>query len=263
MTAANILKLYGVPLSQPFRSVAWTLLLKQCPFEVVLAVPGISDKPLGSGYESYVSKTKARSKKIPLLEDGSFALCESPAILSYLCESRGWEKELYGSPGSQRKATIDSYLHWHHSGTRVVALLVAPLINPALGFKVRERDRERALGALEHLEHSWLDGSDKFIVDDCLSIADLLCYEEIAQISLTEMIELDDFPNISSWAGRMRELPFHEEVHASLCTLGSLAKPNEMPMRDRLRAATKAGLSALQQAQHEGVPHPFDVQSKL
>ena len=39
-----MLRLHGVPLSQPFRSVAWTLLQKRVPFEVSLCVPGSGGK---------------------------------------------------------------------------------------------------------------------------------------------------------------------------------------------------------------------------
>ena len=39
-----VLKLHGVPLSQPFRSVAWACLQKRLPFEVALVVPGMSSK---------------------------------------------------------------------------------------------------------------------------------------------------------------------------------------------------------------------------
>jgi glutathione S-transferase len=262
---ASSLKLYGVPLSQPFRSVAWTLLQKGCRFEIVVTVPFISDKKIGSGHESYVSKTKARSNRIPLLEDGSLAICESPAMLTYLCESQGWQDDLYGRPGTARKATIDSYMHWHHSGTRVLAMLVGPLISAGSKYTVQDRYRERAYKTLEHLEHSWLkmNPGEEFIVGgDGPSIADLLCYEEIAQVTMTGMIELDDeFPNIRAWVKRMQQLPYHEEAHMALKTLGNLTEPNDTPMRDRLRAATQAGLSAMQKAQ-EDFPFP-KIPSKL
>ena len=39
-----VLKLHGVPLSQPFRSVAWACLQKRLPFEVALVVPGMTSK---------------------------------------------------------------------------------------------------------------------------------------------------------------------------------------------------------------------------
>ena len=45
------LKLYGVPLSQPFRSVAWALLQKKVPFEVKLAVPAMKSKVGAQGPE--------------------------------------------------------------------------------------------------------------------------------------------------------------------------------------------------------------------
>lgn len=241
-----MLKLYGVPLSQPFRSVAWAMLMKQCPFKVVVTVPFLADKPFGSKHESYTSKTKARSDRVPMLQDGSFYLVESPAILAYLCESRGWT-DLYGPPGSERKALIDSYMHWHHTGTRGIAALVAPFIIPGNKQEPREQVQLRSERILKQLESSWLHPSENYIVGNEISIADLLCYEELVQATMTGVINLADYPAIQSWVDRMQQHPFHTEVHLGIKTLGT--EPDDVPLNKRLQIATKAGLSALEKAQ--------------
>lgn len=248
---SSFIKLYGAPLSQPFRSVAWLMLLKHCPFEIVLTVPTEKDQPRSSRHESYTSKTKAKYDKIPMLQDAEFCLVQSPAMLSFLCESRGWT-DLYGTPGSPRKATIDSYMHWHHLGTRTLATLAAPFVLPGK-FQSRESDQTRAQRVLLELERGWLNPSEEepFIAGNELSIADLLCYEDIVQNTMTDLVSLDDFPAIRGWTQRMQELPYHDEAHAAVKTLGSLVTPNETPMEQRIKAATKAGLVALQSAQSD------------
>ena len=64
-------RLYGVPLSQPFRSVAWALLLLKVPFELVVTVPGQKDSSssiVGARDPQFRQKTRARSITVPLLE---------------------------------------------------------------------------------------------------------------------------------------------------------------------------------------------------
>lgn len=224
------------------------MLMKECPFEVVVTVPFMADKPFGSKHESYTSKTKARSDRVPMIQDGSFYLVESPAILAYLCESRGW-MDLYGPPGSQRKSLIDSYMHWHHTGTRRIAALVAPFILPGNQYAPNDQELVRAHRLLKQLESSWLHPSENYIAGNEISIADLLCYEELIQASMTELIDLADHPAIQSWMDRLQEHPFHTEVHLGLKTLGSLSAPSDVPLSKRLQAATKEGLKALAKAQ--------------
>jgi hypothetical protein len=60
---------------------------------------------------------------------------------------------------------------------------------------------------------------------------------------------LDDYPNVKHWVNRMKQLPFHDEVHTALAVLGSLVEPSETPLAKRLGAATKAGVAAIKEAQ--------------
>jgi len=273
-------KLYGVPLSQPFRSVAWALLQNHVRFDVQLIVPGATTVKIGSLTESYQSKSRMRTTRIPLLEDTrtGFTVAESPAILSFLCEYYGWNA-LYGPPGSAKKATIDSYMHWHHTGTRTLARLAFPYFRPESNLPVNtDKDRARTFQMLETLETGWFSSLNHDNDDDWFlaggtspSIADLLAYEEVVQLPMLGLIPDDilqqKYPKIGAWTHRMRQLPYHNEVHVALATLGDVTKTidDDQPVSKRLGAATKAGLQALAQVQKDfgddesSVAHPPPV----
>ena len=111
------MKLHGVPLSQPFRSVAWACLQHNVPFDVVVVVPGSSGKN-GSRNESYLKVNPMGT--IPMLEDDNgIVLVESPAILVYLAEKYGWDDMWPKDPAL--RANINAYMHWHHTGIRGLA----------------------------------------------------------------------------------------------------------------------------------------------
>ena len=76
-------RLHGVPLSQPFRSVAWAMLQKRLPFDVSMVVPGISTRN-GSRNEAFLKMNPTGS--IPMLEDSEAGVT------------------LFESPGTPRKA---------------------------------------------------------------------------------------------------------------------------------------------------------------
>jgi glutathione S-transferase len=251
----SAVKLYGVPLSPPFRAVAWTLLQRHVPFEIKLTIPGATNK-MGSLHESFLSKTKGRTGRVPVLEEGSLCVSESPAILSYLCESRGWVGDLYGPPGTAKKALIDSYMHWHHDSTRHIAALTMPYTRPELKLTLSEQEQEKARLALESLNSAWLK-DDAFIAGgEQHSIADILAYEEVVQATMTGALDLStlDYPNLAAWVERMQQVPFHDAAHASLTALGLLTNTmSDTPIRKRLGTATKEGMKAIQQAQENYV----------
>jgi len=245
------LKVFGVPLSPPFRSVVWTLLQKRTPFQIQITVPGAANK-MGSLHESFLNLTRGRTGVVPVLQvNGEAAISESPAILTYLCETHGWTDELYAPPGTLAKAQIDSYLHWHHSNTRRIAELTMPYTRPDLNATVTDQQQEHAHKVLSLLDQAWLKNSEYIAGDqNHHSIADILAYEEIAQATLTDVLTLSDYPNLAAWCQRMETKDFYEEAHQSLKTLGSLTDAsNETPMMKRLGAATKEGMKAIQAAQ--------------
>lgn len=253
----SAVRLLGVPLSQPFTSCAWTMLQLGVPFKIEIAVPGASSK-MGTKHEKFKNLTSIRSTKIPVLVDGDFALAESPAIMAYLCERYGernaQEPKLYASPGSEKKATIDSYMHWHHSNTRSVAKLFGSKVRPDLKANVSEKDLEEIQDILTSIDSGWLRSSPYIGGFDSPSIADILAYGELSTVTMTNLLSVEHFSNLSSWMNRMSLLPYHDESHVALATLGDLANDNStIPLAKRLGAATKDGMKSFATANQQTI----------
>ena len=166
---------YGVPFSQPVRSVLWLLLIKKVPFELKLINPGSSSEG-GSRHPDYLDKFPTGT--IPSYEEpeSKFFLSESHAIMSYLCDKYKWH-DLY--PESlQERARIDSYLHLHHRNVREASVgLVAPKVRKDLNFPEDFINTSKATieKAFQAIESGWLANS-KFLVGDNMTIADLSAY---------------------------------------------------------------------------------------
>ena len=73
-----VLKLYGLPLSQPTRAVIWALNWKGLKYELITIMPGSREKN-GSRSEEYLRICP--SGNIPAIDDDGFVLYESNAIL--------------------------------------------------------------------------------------------------------------------------------------------------------------------------------------
>lgn len=279
------MKLYGAPLSQPFRSVAWTLLQLEIPFEVQLAVPGAKTK-IGTRHENFTQLTPYKSTFVPLLvhdnEQGQpVALSESAAIMMHLCELSSLANRndpttatarpaLYPPPGTIAKAKVDAYLHWHHSNTRLLSRVFASKVRSDLQISSAavEKVWPRIHAVLQTLDTGWLENNN---VDDSNNdnsgyltglpyptIADILAYGELANLTMTNLLALDSdeadapsYRHLKAWMKQMAQQPYHEEVHRSLVTLGDLndTASTPLPLEKRLGAATKAGLMGLQEAQ--------------
>jgi glutathione S-transferase len=253
------LTLYGVPLSQPFRSVAWALLQKRVRFQVQLVVPGSPHKKTGSTGEDFRALTGGRTTQVPVLRDddsgneGSIVVHESPAILTYLCQKYGWT-DLYPAHDLRQKTSVDTYTHWHHEGTRCLSRLIQPALRPDLAAALphhptREELHEQARAMLGRLDGAWLSQQAFLAGTSHPTIADILCYGEVAQVVMLGAASLDGYPNLAAWSHRMKDLEFHDEVHVALATLGDVVAESDVPMMKRLGGATKAGLQALDTAQ--------------
>jgi len=246
-----MLRLYGVPLSQPFRSVAWALMQHKVPFKVEVTVPGSTGKA-GSKAEPFISKPMGRLGMIPMIEEESgFTLAESPAILTYLAETRGWP--LLPSAAAER-ARISSFMHWHHSGTRTIASVFANYVRPDMKCSEDELSKRLAKAAqtLETLQNVWLADGGFIAGQASATIADFVCYEEVTQVQphyLNLGVDLTPFPKVVAWCERMSALPMHDEAHVALSALGDLRTPNEVALPKRLSEATKAALKAYAEAQ--------------
>ncbi|KAL3933992.1 MAG: hypothetical protein SGPRY_000035 [Prymnesium sp.] len=242
------LKLHGVPLSQPFRSVAWACVMKRLRVEVQVAVPG-SPAKMGSRSDSYLKLSPAG--KVPVLEDGDFALAESPAILEYLAMKHGWS-ELYPAEPAER-ASLSALMHWHHTNTRQMSAFLAVKLRPdllqSMGADALDRQKAKGLKALELLENSFLASSPFLGRRSEPSIADLLVYEDVGPLGsrFTGLVDISQYPKVDAWCMRMEGLHGYDAVHASVVELGDISQKSVDPRA--LGKATKVGLKALHEAQ--------------
>jgi glutathione S-transferase len=240
-------KLYGVPLSQPFRSVAWALLKENVPFQVQLTVPGMKGT-IGTNGESFLAKTKGKTGTVPLLEiEPDFCISEAPAILHYLCETHEWNY-LYPTKNLRQKYLINSYLHWHHSNTRMLANLTMPYLRPDLQTSdAAATFDEKPL--LQQLDSAWLADTNYIAGNENATIADLMLYGEVSQATYMGVVSLANYPRLMEWCARMKDVEGYEPVHAALALLGNVTDSNDTPVAKRLGQATKAGMAALVNAQ--------------
>ena len=267
------MKLYGVPLSQPFRSVVWTMLQLKLPFKVEMTVPGLTSK-MGTRHENFRSLTPHRSAEVPLLtyEDtddrSKVSLTESPAIMAHLCErfatsaATTTTAALYPPQGTGARALVNSYTHWHHNHTRKLAQIFQVPVRPDLKVDISSPEKQKEFQTiLRSLDEGWIPygndqsasaGSPIFIGGlDHPTIADILAYGEVAAITMTNLwdVNAEDYPTLQAWLTHMSQLPHHDAVHQSLTTLGDLSTNGAALDSKQLGAATKAGMQGISQAQ--------------
>ena len=247
-----MLTLHGTAGSQPTRAVWWTCLIKELPFV-------LKDTPMdGFGPEGSLAALNPTGQA-PTVEDGEFVLYEMPAILCYLCDKHGWE-DMY-PPDLQVRAYINQYLHFHHNRTRRITMeLMAPHVtvafleylkarrNHALAERATHPDKlARGQAAvreiLRFIELGYFRGGTAFLCADRPTIADVACYEEVAQLTWANLFDFAAFPTIRAWLETMRGLPHHDTAHRYNLVLGDIcAQPNTI---ERFLEACGAATDAL------------------
>lgn len=240
--------IHGVPLSQPFRSVAWVCLVKKLPFQVKVAVPG-STSQMGSKSQNFLRMSPTGT--VPVLQDGGLSLSESPAILEYLATKYQWSDLLPSEPSE--RAVLSAVMHWHHSNTRQLSAYFAEKVRPdllettgAAAFTVRKHDGVKALNLMEN----WLLADSPFLAGRSNpSIADFLLYEEVGPLGnkFANLLQLEAYPRIAKWCSEMERQPAFESAHAAIRVLGDISGSHKVDHK-LIGAATKSGLKALADA---------------
>ncbi len=225
-----MLKIYGVPNSQPVRAVAWTCLMHELPFEFVMTSQNRDAKR-----PEFLASMNPRGT-IPAIDDDGIVLWESHAILIYLCEKHGWTDVWPSEP--ERRARVNQYLHFHHRNTRELVVQWSRAIWPAV-FGVGDPDEqwferntfpglrnnaevvENTLGIIDGM----LRGSP-YLAGATVTLADISAYEELGQnqARYANCTDYEPYPNIRRWFGDMAGLPFHEEAHAIWRLVGDLGE---------------------------------------
>jgi len=247
--------LHGSPPSQPSRAVYWTCLIKGLPFE--LRPVSVDEMTSASGPLHALNPTG----QVPTIEDGDFAVYEMPAILIYLCEKHGWDDLL--PKDLKTRTRVHQYLHFHHNWTRRVTLeLMGPHVTIAFLERLEGRSHYSRLAEMatapnklevgrataRHvaglIEAGYFRDDSAYLCAPLPTIADIACYEELAQLRWAKLFDFDDFPRLQRWLGEMAKLPFHVEAHRYNVVLGDIvSEPNTL---ERFIRATAACISGLQ-----------------
>ena len=238
-TAKPKLKVYGTWVSQPCRAVMWLLEINSIPYEFVEAsVVAPRSSPARQEYMKRISPIG----RIPGFEDSenNVILYESAAILTYIATKYNLQDLYPNGTQSQshlkRRALIDQYLHWHHENIRLITLsYIGPLMR--VDVKIDKwlsltgnfiNQRKLLKYSLKVLNERYF-GQHDYIVDNQLSVADILCYEEVFQLRKWEVLYpysklKKEFPNVDAWMTRMEKLKGHEKVHKIMDTLQEFVK---------------------------------------
>ena len=252
-----MLTVYGQGASQPVRPIVWLCLIKELPF-TFCDIPNQSIGPQGP------LAALNPTGQIPVIRDEDFVLYESPAILAYLCRKHDWND--FYPDDVQAGAYVDQYLHFHHNRTRKVTNeLMAPYVWAAFlempGFiekvsvrypEILERARapnklelgQAAVGEIFQLIERGYFRDTTCLCTESPSIADLLCYEEVAQLKWANLFDFSSFPKLTRWLDAMAALAHHDTAHQYNVVLGDLrSRANSI---ERFILANVAAVDALE-----------------
>jgi glutathione S-transferase len=194
--------------------------------------------------------------QVPTVEDGSLVVYEMPAILIYLCEKHGWDDLLPRDLPARTR--VHQYLHFHHNFTRRATMeLMAPFVTVAFPERMKGTPIEPRLSDPNKLENGrdsvrhvagliergcFRDGATHLCTSHA-TIADIACYEELAQLRWANLFDFNGFPKIQRWLGEMEQLPGHERAHRYNTVLGDVR--TEENTMERFLEANVAGVAAL------------------
>lgn len=164
------------------------------------------------------------SCQVPVLEDGSFRLSETTAILKYLAARHG--SRAY-PVDARLRARVDERLDWLNTGlARDLAYgFVYPQLYPhhrrpddAAQQATLDWGRRHARRWLGVLDTALLGTDNCCLCGDSLTLAD---YFGAALLSLGDAVHIDyaPWPNVHAWLARMKALPCWGDVNRVFETL--------------------------------------------
>ncbi|WP_426207460.1 glutathione S-transferase family protein [Massilia sp. TWP1-3-3] len=190
----NTITLHGTPLSGHVHRVKLLLHMLELPYAFVEAGADVR--------ASAAFRALNPLGQIPVLQDGELTVCDSNAILVYLCkryapEGNWLPDDAAGAASVQRWLSIAAgELAFGPANARAIALWKAPG-DPARAGAIAQR----LLGFMEtHL------AGRAFLAAEHATIADLACYGYVAHAP-EGGVKLDGYPALHAWLQRVEALP--------------------------------------------------------
>lgn len=212
---SNTIQIFGHPISQPTRSLISFCNLSSIPYTF---------QEIDIRNFEFLSPefTKLNPfQTIPTIVHNDFTLWESAAIIMYLAETFGVDNQWYPKDLKIR-ARINSYLHWHHEGTRVPLhgyirpkfTLPKYYAGPELSNEAEVPLKIKFEGFFETLK--WMiDGTGFVAKTQEASIADIFVYSEVAQ-SWFVHYDLQKFKVVKEWFDNIGSIKEVSQAHEGL-----------------------------------------------
>ncbi|XP_059137599.1 glutathione S-transferase theta-2 [Peromyscus eremicus] len=176
-------------------------------------------------------------RKLPVLKDGNFVLTESSAILIYLSSKYQVADHWYPAD-LQARARVHEYLGWHADNIRGTfgVLLWTKVLGPLIGIQVPEekveRNRKNMVAALQRLEEKFL-GDRAFLAGQQVTLADLMCLEELIQPVALGYNLFEGRPQLRAWRDRVEAFlgaDLCQEAHSSILSILEQAAKKILPV---------------------------------
>lgn len=199
------LVLYGMDISPPVHACLLTLRALDIPFEYVEVdlISGEQKK------EAFVKKNPQHT--VPLLEDDGTCIWDSHAICSYLVDKYGKTDDLYPKDLVKR-AHVQQRLYFDASVLFMsLKNICTPFIQKDLKIVPQEKI-DNIRDGYTHLENFL--GDNPYVTGDTLTIADFCCAATVSSLPAFLEIDPETFPKITTWLGRLSELPYYQESNA-------------------------------------------------
>jgi len=208
-------------MSQPVRSVLLFCDLNEIPYNYIKI-----DLSRGGQYTHEELKKANPNLKVPAISYSdmkvkNFCLYESCTILRFLADTYKVPEFWYNREDSFRRALIDQNLDWHHSNTRyvfyyaIIKQIMAPNMMK-MGGELAERAKTlpdtigQVPKILSHFDK--LFKTQKFVVDNEMSIADMIYSQEIDQIRMLGF-DLKKYENLWAYLERIKSTPEGKKVN--------------------------------------------------
>lgn len=205
--------LYLDLLSQPCRSVINFVIANKIPHKLI-PINLMKNESSTPEFLEMNPHGTVPTARIASGEEQPLVLYESCTILRYLSEAFNVDDHWYNRSNLKRRCLIDQYLDWHHNNTRkfcsatVYSEFILHLLEKILNTKLPpvESQREKLPSLFEFLDSEL--GKHEFIIDNEISIADYMLYNEIIQLAFIKY----DFSIYKNLTRYLNTLSTREEV---------------------------------------------------